>query len=718
MAGQINISEATRLVTDRELELTGFQEAAAFKPVCDFRNDFVMVYGTGDDRPDYIKSWVEKGYVPHFMTGIAWGGYQDFKDLNGNNIMSLAQTRADGTQWLHGKMTPYIVPSVEFADYICDKLEPIIDSGVKAIYLEEPEFWANAGFSDAFKREWRLFYDEPYERPGSSVDAQYKTNRLKYYLYQRAIRRVAEKSKEYALHKYGRELKIYVPTHSLINYTQWGIVSPQSSLIDSNVVDGCIAQIWTGTARTPNVYQGRLAERTFETAFLEYGVMQELVRGTGRKMWFLHDPIEDNPKHDWQDYRFNYKETLIASLLHPHIWRYEICPWPSRILTRKYPSNSQNASYIPDDYLTTLCIVFNQLRDMNQQEITWTNATKGIGVFIADSSMFQRAEPAESLAQINEKDPSKAGRKDIEHFSGFYGLTVPLVKLGIPVMPVQLDNAARFAGYLNDYKVLVLSYEFFKPQNPALNQAVAQWVANGGSLVYVGGDTDPFNQVSSWWNSGENSYKAPSQHLMQQLGLDKDAPTGEYEYGKGTVFIERCHPAHFTHSAAAGEKYINIIKPACKAAGLEWHENNFIQLRRGPYIIAACLDESVSDKPLELEGLFVDIFHHELPVLERVKIKPGSHSWLFDINKIKKDKAEPIASAARFESWEQSGSNVIFKLSCPENAKIVTRIYLPAKPVKMSIDDMAFSDYKWDEKSSTLFFESPDKPRQSIEINW
>ena len=54
-------------------------------------------------------------------------------------------------------------------------------------------------------------------------------------------------------------------------------MSPESSLIDVGA-DGYIAQVWTGTARTANLYEGRRRERTFETAFLEYGAMQNLVR--------------------------------------------------------------------------------------------------------------------------------------------------------------------------------------------------------------------------------------------------------------------------------------------------------------------------------------------------------------------------------------------------------------------------------------------------------
>ncbi|MBM4025260.1 MAG: hypothetical protein FJ280_07620, partial [Planctomycetes bacterium] len=344
--------EKTRLVTDRELELTGFQEPGSYTPAYDLRNDFVMVYGIHKSRIAALQSWVDQGYVPHLMTGIAWGDYQDFRDRHGRDLMSLAQIEADGREKMHHPGVPYIVPSIEFADYLTEQLKPMIDAGVRAIHLEEPEFWAGTGFSPAFAREWQLYYREPYVRADSSPDAQYKASRLKHYLYGRALRRVAEACKEYAFQKHQRDLRIYVPTHSLISYTQISMVSPQSSLIDSAVVDGCIAQVWTGTARFPNVYHGQAAERTFEGAFLEYGVMQELVRGTNRRMWFLADPVEDNPRHDWDDYRVNYKATLIASLLQPHIWHYEICPWPSRIFLGKYPAGSPDAQPIPGAYAT------------------------------------------------------------------------------------------------------------------------------------------------------------------------------------------------------------------------------------------------------------------------------------------------------------------------------------------------------------------------------
>ena len=111
-------------------------------------------------------------------------------------------------------------------------------------------------------------------------------------------------------------------------------------------IDGAIAQVWTGTSRTPNVYAGKVAERTFETAYLEYGIAQDLTRGTDRRMWFLHDPIEDHPDRTWEDYLANYQRTLVASLLHPGVAPLrggavaEPDLQPARICARARPSGS------------------------------------------------------------------------------------------------------------------------------------------------------------------------------------------------------------------------------------------------------------------------------------------------------------------------------------------------------------------------------------------
>ena len=55
------------------------------------------------------------------------------------------------------------------------------------------------------------------------------SSKLKYHLYYRALDEAFTYAKEYGRSK-GLDIKCYVPTHSLLNYSQWQIVSPEASL--------------------------------------------------------------------------------------------------------------------------------------------------------------------------------------------------------------------------------------------------------------------------------------------------------------------------------------------------------------------------------------------------------------------------------------------------------------------------------------------------------
>lgn len=119
--------------------------------------------------------------------------------------------------------------------------------------------------------------------------------------------------------------------------------------------------------------------------------MQELVSGTDRNMWFLHDPIEDNPRYTWSDYKNNYLKTVVASLLHPEISQYEISPWPKRIFDGKYPNEEGTGKEaIPEEYATTLLTIMHTLGDMNQDDIQEYGMAEKIGVLVSDSMMYQR----------------------------------------------------------------------------------------------------------------------------------------------------------------------------------------------------------------------------------------------------------------------------------------------------------------------------------------
>ena len=455
------------------LERTCFQTGQAYSDIANLRSDVAIVYGIDAGLPKRIETWRNRGYRIHVMTGVSWGQYQDYLygRFDGINHEDEAQTDRTGKKVSHGGDVYYMCPGENFGKFLCVGVQRALDAGAEAIHLEEPEFWVRSGYSEGFKREWKNYFHEDWQPPHSSADAQWRASKLKYFLYRRALQQVFDFIQDYN-RRSGRRVRCYVPTHSLINYAHWRIVSPESSLAQLDGCDGYIAQVWTGTSRTPNLYRGHLRERTFETAFLEYGAMQNLVRATGRTVWYLNDPIEDNPDHDWNDYRLNWESTLVASLFQPEVWQYEVAPWPERVFGGQYPSRSPNSKPMPPAYATEVQTVINALNDMKQSRVQWDCGTTGIGLLVSDSLMFERGGPEPS-------DP---------HLSHIYGLALPFLKRGMPLTPVQLENLS-VPGYLDGFRTLLLTYHGMKPLSSDVHIPLAAWVEAGGVLVVCDDDT-------------------------------------------------------------------------------------------------------------------------------------------------------------------------------------------------------------------------------------
>ncbi len=231
-------------------EKTVFQTSNPWKPVTDVRSDVAIVYGVRDHHgnggttfEERVQTWRDKGYITHFMTGIAWGEYQDYFTGKWDGKMHLDEgqvTQKGDTIW-HGRMVPYIVPTENFIKYMKEtQIKRVIDAGIDAIFLEEPEFWARGGYSEAFKREWKTYYGFDWRAQHESAENTYLSNKLKYHLYYRALNECFTYAKEYGKSK-GMDVRCYVPTHSLVNYSQWQIVSPEASLASLPSVDGYIA---------------------------------------------------------------------------------------------------------------------------------------------------------------------------------------------------------------------------------------------------------------------------------------------------------------------------------------------------------------------------------------------------------------------------------------------------------------------------------------------
>ncbi|MBN9382348.1 MAG: hypothetical protein J0H74_16385 [Chitinophagaceae bacterium] len=704
-------------------EKTAFQTAHVWVPEIDVRSDIAIVYGVSEKGnvsfEDRVKSWRDRGYQVHFMTGIAWGQYDDYflGKWDGKNHLGEGQVTVKGDTIWHGRNIPYVVPVASYIDFMQrGVVKRVIDAGVSSIYLEEPEFWARAGYSEVFKQEWQKFYGFPWRPQHESPENTYLSSKLKYHLYYNAIKQVSSYAKEYGKTK-GMDVKVFIPTHSLVNYSSWQIVSPEASLASLPGIDGYIAQVWTGTSREPTYFNGLKKERVFENAFLEYGSMVSMTAPTKRKLFFLTDPIEDWPR-DWADYKKNYEATFTAEILYPMVADYEVMPWPERIYTRPYKlANSDEKVLIPKYYSTQMQVMINALNNV-QVSGNAIPGSGGIGVLMGNSLMFQRF-------------PTHEGFEDPQ-FSNFYGQTLPLVKRGIPVQTVHMENLS-YPATLKDIKVLVMSYSNMKPMSPDVHRYLAGWVNKGGVLVYCGRDDDPYQKVMEWWNTKGNHYAAPSDHLFQLLkirpipGSSTSSPVIQsFPVGKGKVFVVRQNPKEFAMEGGEDERYIDVLKDAYRTTSTgELQLKNYFYLQRGPYDIVSVMDESVSTDPYIINGPVIDLFDPQLPVLSQKTVQPGAQAFLYNTRRVTdKNKPQVLASACRIYDEIARARSYSFIAKSPLNTRNSMRILLPAAPAQTTLtnakgEKITDVQSSWDEASHTCYLgfdNSPDGIK--VELGW
>lgn len=734
-------------IRERSELRTGYQEKDAWAPELDLQCDFVMAYGLDNTLRSRIAKFREQGYEVHLMTGCAWGAYEDYLNgkWDGTGHWDECQTDRNGEKIMHGINTPYMVPTLNFAAYLTEKLCGLVDFGISAIHMEEPEFWDAGGYSPTFQREYEEYYRETYVPPHTSVKARYRCSELKAWLYARLIAQVSRAVKEYSRKTCDRETAFYVATHSLVNYTQWKIMSPGSRMADMPDVDGFIAQVWSGTSGTGNVYQGSYKSRTFETAYLEYGSMQEMNCGTGKRMWFLHDPVEDFPENGWETYRKKYIKTVTASLFWPDVNRYEVCPWPNRVFNGRYPrklgmgdgmiptEDMEGSKDIPAEYAAMLCGMIQTLGNMDREEAVFLENNISIGLLVEDSSLYQRSFPDAVEAPGTGKTVSMQGEEEEMNrqilslhgsekeqafyegvknddkssyaytascaYPAFFGLAMPLLKHGLPIRPVYRD--------FSRFRYLIVSYEYCKPEHAYRHEVLADWVREGGCLIYVGDGSDPYSQIQAWWNETGGS-NTPAGHLFSTLGQKERLPDGIYPVGKGWLAVLNRNPAELTLSARAADDYRGFVKDALAAAGDAWMETNCLVMRRGSYLIAAAMDESCAAEGYTAKGLYTDLLGDGFPVLETVSVPAGNEGLYFDYGTIEKETLCIVAAAARIESLSCDEEKLELTAKAADRIHVSIRLRMPFCPETVyAVDedgDNIEVSFCWEEASRTALF--------------
>jgi hypothetical protein len=259
-----------------------------------------------------------------------------------------------------------------------------------------------------------------------------------------------------------------------------------------------------------------------------------------------------------------------------------------------------------------------------------------------------------------------------------------------------------------------------------VHRQLADWVKKGGVLIYCGKDDDPYQTVMEWWNTKDNHFAAPSEHLFKLLDI-KPGSEEMFKAGKGTVYVIRNNPKEFVMESNASSHFVDLIKQAYEKdarAGKLVYKNSFY-VQRGPYDIVSVMDESVSNASYTINGPVIDLFDPELPVLKQKSISPGHQALLFNVNRVNnKKQPQVLASASRIYEEVIAKNSYSFISKSPVNTTNSVRILLPAEPKTVMLTDskgekLAGVKSSWDHVSHTLFISFENSPDgTTVKLSW
>ena len=712
--------------------VTTYQTGGAFTEPLYVPSDSVMVY-TLD--PGNYANWVNHTdkYTIDMMIAInrADTSYVDAPPGHRDEI----QMRSDGSLLNHPSSASvfYMVPTENFIDYLCNQLEACITIQAPGmIALEEPEIFDDGCYAASFKAEWQNYYGEEWQDPASSPLARYKTSRLIVYLFERAIKQISARVKAIC-----PETKIYIATHSTVNYDNYGITAGIDHY--APLVDGIIGQTWSDTARMKLKYNGSDQTDVYSYAALEYTSYIDTCKDID--FYALADSKADNPDLSWADYRNLYHQTIAASLMQPEIHKFEVLPWPDRSFLAA-----------PDDYKTEQLNVFAALKQLSGKASELTAGTAKIALGISDTMSW------------HDEKTSKQPLQAVE------GLSVPLIKDGIPLKIKSLDFI-KTAQDLADIEVLILSYEVMKPAAEQTNIAIADWVKQGGVLLYIGGHDAVGKAQEKWWSP----QGTPLKNLFNHLGLSdihvtspKSIPNFFKWSGEGLNVLDQAKinlmrlrfvdcssnasftgnintvlksgrdsigisqsagrgrvlafgfPAYLTSTPGGAGLTRSLVKYALSYTDGDYNRQNLVRINRGGFISAHAFKKAGT-----LEGRFIDIFDSELGVRSQVTVQKGDSCLLYDISQ--HDLSIPRLA---FTGGKLTGNPIEtadstkFAVTGPSLADISARIISAHGTYPQSVTAMCegkkITPYiKWDASTSSLLLQFEGSVSGiSVEVSW
>jgi hypothetical protein len=184
--------------------------------------------------------------------------------------------------------------------------------------------------------------------------------------------------------------------------------------------------------------------------------------------------------------------------------------------------------------------------------------------------------------------------------------------------------------------------------------------------------------------------------------------------GKGGVIWMHENPAGLAANPEGDARLVATMKQAAAHAKLEWRETNYLLLRRGPYILAAGLDESVAGEPKTIRGRLVNLFDPELRVQEAVTLAPGSRFFLIDLDAMRSRQPQVIASACKGLPGKHGTHSLSLTVEGVVNTPAELLLRVPAAPHSVTLAGLPLTSFHYSAEDRLLWirFTNEAAPRE------
>ena len=162
-------------------------------------------------------------------------------------------------------------------------------------------------------------------------------------------------------------------------------------------------------------------------------------------------------------------------------------------------------------------------------------------------------------------------------------------------------------------------------------------------------------------------------------------------------------PAALTEGAEGAAQVVSLTQMAAKSIHLNWRNSNYLLLRRGPYVVAAGLDESIGRAARSLHGRFVNLFDSSLRVQNDIGLAPRSRWLLLDVDSAHSGKPHLLAAACKAVNTEHARDHLTFAVQGVGETPGVMLLESPKSPRAVTLEGKELTSFEYSARERLLW---------------